>query len=244
MISCIIVDDEQHAIDLLVHHLGKVPFLELLYTSTDPVEALQFLHHTKVDLVFLDVQMPTMTGIDFIKTINGKSKVILTTAYSEYAFEGFENEVVDYLLKPIPFPRFLKAAQKALSLVESPAATGASAPVQDDFIFVKTEQKGKLIKINIDDILFIEGLKNYVCINTLQGEKIIALLNVKDLEERLPQNKFCRTHKSFIIATNCIKMIEGNTVYLENSEQAVPVGDTYKEAFMNQVKGKIMSNKK
>ncbi|MRG43640.1 response regulator [Chitinophaga sp. SYP-B3965] len=241
MVNCIVIDDEQHAIDLLTHHIKQTPFLNLLYSTTDPVEGLQLLHQHKVDLIFLDVQMPSMTGIDFIKAINGKSKVILTTAYSEYAMEGFENEVVDYLLKPISFARFIKGAQRALSLIEPVAA----APKEEsDFIFVKTEQKGKLIKINIKDILFIEGLKNYVKIHTRQGEGIIALLNMKDLEERLPAGDFARTHKSFLLATGYIKMIEGNTVHLEHTTEIVPVGDSYKEGFMSLMKEKIMTNKK
>ena len=242
MINCIVIDDEQHAIDLLAHHIQQTPFLNLLYTTTDPLEGLQLLHQHRVDLIFLDVQMPSMTGIDFIKAINGKSKVILTTAYSEYAMEGFENEVVDYLLKPISFARFIKGAQRALTLIQ-PAAP-APAKDEDDFIFVKTEQKGKLIKINIKDILFIEGLKNYVKIHTRQGEGIIALLNMKDLEERLPATDFARTHKSFLLATGYIKMIEGNLVHLQHTPETVPVGDTYREAFMNLMKGKIMTNKK
>lgn len=241
MINCIVIDDEQHAIDLLTHHIRQTPFLNLLYTTTDPLEGLQILHQHRVDLIFLDVQMPSMTGIDFIKAINGKSKVILTTAYSEYAMEGFENEVVDYLLKPISFARFIKGAQRALSLIQPPAP---AAKDEDDFIFVKTEQKGKLIKINIKDILFIEGLKNYVKIHTRQGEGIIALLNMKDLEERLPASDFARTHKSFLLATGFIKMIEGNLVHLQHTTETVPVGDTYREAFMNQMKEKIMTNKK
>lgn len=241
MINCIVIDDEQHAIDLLTHHIQQTPFLNLLYSTTDPVEGLQLLHLHKIDLIFLDVQMPTMTGIDFIKAINGKSKVILTTAYSEYAMEGFENEVVDYLLKPISFARFIKGAQRALALIQ-PAAT--TAKEDSDFIFVKTEQKGKLIKINIRDILFIEGLKNYVKIHTRQGEGIIALLNMKDLEERLRAGDFTRTHKSFLLATGYIKMIEGNTVHLEHTAEIVPVGDSYKEAFMSLMKEKIMTNKK
>lgn len=241
MINCIVIDDEQHAIDLLIHHIKQTPFLNLLYSTTDPVEGLQLLHQHKVDLIFLDVQMPSMTGIDFIKAINGKSKVILTTAYSEYAMEGFENEVVDYLLKPISFARFIKGAQRALTMIQPTTA----APKEDgDFIFVKTEQKGKLIKINIRDILFIEGLKNYVKIHTRQGEGIIALLNMKDLEERLPAGDFARTHKSFLLATGYIKMIEGNTVHLEHTVEIVPVGDSYKEAFMSLMKEKIMTNKK
>ncbi len=241
MINCIVIDDEQHAIDLLTHHIRQTPFLNLLYTTTDPLEGLQLLHQHRIDLIFLDVQMPSMTGIDFIKAINGKSKVILTTAYSEYAMEGFENEVLDYLLKPISFARFIKGAQRALSMIQ-PAAPAARD--EDDFIFVKTEQKGKLIKINIKDILFIEGLKNYVKIHTRQGEGIIALLNMKDLEERLPAAEFARTHKSYLLATGFIRMIEGNQVHLEHTSETVPVGDTYREAFMNQMKGKIMTNKK
>lgn len=241
MINCIVIDDEQHAIDLLTHHIKQTPFLNLLYSTTDPVEGLQLLHQHKVDLIFLDVQMPSMTGIDFIKAINGKSKVILTTAYSEYAMEGFENEVVDYLLKPISFARFIKGAQRALTIIQPTAATPKE---ESDFIFVKTEQKGKLIKINIKDILFIEGLKNYVKIHTRQGEGIIALLNMKDLEDRLPAGDFARTHKSFLLATGYIKMIEGNTVHLEHTTEIVPVGDSYKEGFMNLMKEKIMTNKK
>ena len=241
MINCIIIDDEQHAIDLLTHHIQQTPFLNLLYSTTEPLEGLQLLHQHKVDLIFLDVQMPSMSGIDFIKAINGRSKVILTTAYSEYAMEGFEHEIVDYLLKPISFARFIKGAQRALTLIQPPPA----APKEEsDFIFVKTEQKGKLIKINIKDIVFIEGLKNYVKIHIRQGEGIIALLNMKDLEERLPAGEFARTHKSFLLSTACIRMIEGNVVHLEHTKETVPVGDTYREAFMNLMKGKIMTNRK
>jgi two-component system, LytTR family, response regulator len=128
MINCIIVDDEQHAIDILVHYVGQVPHLNLVSTNTNPMEALQIVASQRIDLVFLDVQMPELSGIDFVKAINGKSKVILTTAYSEFALEGYELDVVDYLLKPIRFPRFLQAVQKAVTLAET---TGAYQPVQE-----------------------------------------------------------------------------------------------------------------
>lgn len=242
MINCIIIDDEQHAIDLLTHHIEKTPFLNLVYATTEPLEALQLLNQQKIDLIFLDVQMPSMTGIDFIKAINGKSKVILTTAYSEYAMEGFENEVVDYLLKPISFARFIKGAQRALTLIHPSVST--QQPEETDYIFVKTEQKGKLLKVNINDILFIEGLKNYVTIHTKQGERIIALLNIRDLEERLIQPRFYRTHKSFILATSFIRMIEGNMVHLDHTKETIPIGDTYRDGFMAQMKEKIMTNRK
>jgi two-component system LytT family response regulator len=242
MINCIIIDDEQHAIDLLTHHIRKTPFLNLVYATTDPIEGLELLNQQKIDLIFLDVQMPDMTGIDLIKAISGKSKVILTTAYSEYAMEGFENEVVDYLLKPISFARFIKGAQRALSMITPTLA--APPPDDNDYIFVKTEQKGKLLRVKLNDIVYVEGLKNYVTIVTRQEQKVVALLNIRDLEERLPAGSFIRTHKSFILATAYIRMIEGNTVHLEHTTQTVPIGDTYREAFMTQMKDKIMTNRK
>lgn len=237
MISCMIVDDEQHAIDLLQHHILKTPFLELIETTTSPVKALQVVHEKKPDLIFLDVQMPEMSGIEFMQLLKGRSKVILTTAYSQYALEGFDHEVVDYLLKPISFARFIKGAQRALSLIKP------GFQEETDYILVKTEQKGKLLKINIQDVVYIEGLKNYVSFYTRQGERIIALLNIKDLAERLPTDRFVRTHKSFILAIPYIGLIEGNTVGLQFTTNRIPIGETYREAFNTQMKGKILTNK-
>lgn len=237
MISCMIVDDEQHAIDLLKRHISQTPFLDLVETTTNPVKALQVLHEKKIDLIFLDVQMPEMSGIEFMQSLNGRSKVILTTAYSQYALEGFDHEVVDYLLKPISFARFIKGAQRALSLIKP-------APQEEnEYVLVKTEQKGKLLKINLKDVVYIEGLKNYVGFLTRQGERIIALLNMKDLEDRLPAERFIRTHKSFMVAVPYIILIEGNTVGMEFTNVRIPIGDTYREAFLRQMKGKILTNK-
>ncbi|QHT68940.1 response regulator transcription factor [Rhodocytophaga rosea] len=237
MISCMIIDDEQHAIDLLKHHISQTPFLELLETSTSPVKALPVIHEKKPDLIFLDVQMPEMSGIEFMQLLNGQCKVILTTAYSQYALEGFDHQVVDYLLKPISFSRFIKGAQRALSLIKPGVAE------DNDYILVKTEQKGKLLKINIQDVVYIEGLKNYVSFYTRHGERIIALLNIKDLAERLPADRFVRTHKSFILAIPYIILIEGNMVGLQFTNSRIPIGDTYREAFITQMKGKIVTNK-
>ncbi len=237
MISCMIVDDEQHAIDLLKRHISQTPFLDLVETTTNPVKALQVLHEKKIDLIFLDVQMPEMSGIEFMQSINGRSKVILTTAYSQYALEGFDHEVVDYLLKPISFARFIKGAQRALSLIKP------AAQEEHEYVLVKTEQKGKLLKINLKDVVYIEGLKNYVGFLTRQGERIIALLNMKDLEDRLPTDRFVRTHKSFMVAVPYIILIEGNTVGMEFTNVRIPIGDTYREAFLRQMKGKILTNK-
>ncbi len=238
MIKCIIVDDEQHAIDILVHYVKQTPHLELAATFTNPIEALQLLIREKIDLVFLDIQMPELSGIDFIKAIHGKSKVILTTAYSEFALEGYDLYVVDYLMKPIRLPRFLSAVQKAVELL----SIGAEIPIQqteDDYIFVKTESKGKLLKINLDEIDFIESMKNYVAINR-GNQKTLVYTSMKELEERLPKKQFIRVHKSFIIPIARITGIEGNMVRLKNVSAEILIGESYKTELMEIIKGKMI----
>lgn len=237
MINCIIVDDEQHAIDILVHYVSQVPHLNLAGSTTNPMEALQLVASQKIDLVFLDVQMPELSGIDFIKAINGKAKVILTTAYSEFALEGYELDVVDYLLKPIRFPRFLQAVQKAVTLTE--VASPQQLSEEDDYIFVKTESKGKYLKINLADIDYVEGMKNYVAIHC-GSKKTLVLTSMKELEERLPKHQFMRVHKSFIIAINRITGIEGNQVLLKGVNSEIQIGDSYKPELMELVKNKMI----
>ena len=242
MISCIIVDDEQHAIDVLEHYVRQMPGLTLQASFTNPLQALSHLNQQKVDLIFLDIQMPELSGIDLARTIRGgHTKVILTTAYSEFVSEGFELEVVDYLLKPVPFPRFLKAVQRVeQALAIRPAGeTGADEDTADDYFFVKTELKGKMLKINFKEIDYIEGMKNYVAIHH-NGIRTMALLNMKDLEDRLPAKRFMRIHRSFIIALDRITTIEGNTVLLRGIREAILLGDTYKAAFLEKMKDKIM----
>jgi two-component system LytT family response regulator len=240
MINCLVVDDEQHAIDVLTHYIEQTPFLKLVQATTNPIEALQTVNSQKVDLVFLDIQMPEISGLDFARTIQGKCKVILTTAYSEFAAEGFELEVVDYLLKPIPLPRFFKAVQRMLNTVTSAAsATPGEESIEDDYIFVKTELKGKMLKVNLQDIDYIEGMKNYVAIYHA-GQKTMALLNMKDLEERLPRKYFLRIHKSYIVSVNKIIAIEGNQVILKNVKAEILLGETYRNAFYEMMKQKLM----
>lgn len=234
MIRCIIVDDEQPAIDVLRYYIGRIPSLELVAAFTDPLQALQFLNETTVDLLFLDIQMPELSGLDLVKAIRGKSKVILTTAYSEFVSEGYELEVADYLLKPIPFPRFLKAVQR----VEE-TNPNEEPPVSDDYFFVKTELKGKVLKINIRDIDYVESMNNYIAIHH-GGTKTIAYLNMKDLEERLPSRYFMRIHRSYIIALEKIVAIEGNTVQLHNIDRELLLGDTYRAAFLERMKGRLL----
>ncbi len=236
MIRCLVVDDEPLALDILEDYISKVPFLTLVKTTTSAIEGLSLVQNDAIDLVFLDVQMPELTGIQFLKIINGKCDVILTTAYSQYALDGYDLDVVDYLLKPIAFDRFYKAAQKVL---QSSGNTNSSAPevlsVQKnhDFIFVKTEHK--IQKIYLDDILYIEGLKDYISIFT-RSERIITLQNMKKMEESLPSKSFIRVHKSYIIALGKIESIERSRIQI--GEKIIPIGDTYREYFFKQIENK------
>ncbi|MDC8104337.1 LytR/AlgR family response regulator transcription factor [Chryseobacterium sp. PTM-20240506] len=239
MINCIVVDDEAHAIELLALHIEQTPFLKLVGSAMNPAEALQILNTTEVDLIFLDIQMPGMSGVEFLPLLNDRYKVILTTAFREYALDGFDHNVVDYLLKPIFFPRFLQAVQRAQEIISL-----STKDAEDDFIMVKTEYKGKLIKIKTQDIVYIEGKGKYVCFHTRDGEEILALLNIGGLENKLPGDHFLRIHKSFIIAVPFIMMIHGNLVQLEFTKNQIPIGQTYRESFMNQMLGKVITNKK
>ncbi|WP_324680448.1 LytTR family DNA-binding domain-containing protein [Hymenobacter sp. GOD-10R] len=244
MISCLIVDDEQSAIDLLKMFIAKTPFLTLAASTTNPLEALGIVQSQPIDLVFLDIHMPQLSGLDFMRLIKGKSRVVLTTAYSEFAVEGFELEVLDYLLKPIAFERFLKAAQKALNVFATPSARWqAPAEEADDYIFVKTENKGKMVKVDFQDIIYIEGMKNYLSINTAE-ESIVTLLNIKDLEERLPAKSFMRVHKSYIVSLNKIRALDGNQILFKDIKAYVPLGETYRNAFFEALQKKVMSSKK
>ena len=239
MINCIIVDDEQHALDILIHYVKQTPLLNLVSSTTNPLEALQTIATQKVDLVFLDIQMPELSGIDFIKAVNGKVRVILTTAYSEFALEGFDLDVVDYLLKPIRLPRFLSAVQKAAKMLNETSAEPAKEQPDDDYIFVKTESKGKLLKIDLAEIDYIEGMKNYVAIYC-GGKKILVYTSMKDLEDRLPARRFIRVHKSFIIPIDRVTGIEGNRVMLKGITAEIITGESYKATLMEIVKGKMI----
>lgn len=192
-----------------------------------------------MDLVFLDIQMPELSGIDFIKAVNGKVRVILTTAYSEFALEGFDLDVVDYLLKPIRLPRFLSAVQKAAKMLNETTAEPAKEQPDDDYIFVKTESKGKLLKIDLAEIDYIEGMKNYVAIYC-GSRKILVYTSMKDLEDRLPARQFIRVHKSFIIRIDRITGIEGNRVMLKGITAEIITGESYKATLMEIVKGKMI----
>lgn len=229
MLKCMVIDDEPLAIQLLSTHISKVPFLELVSTYTNPMEALMSFIANPVDLIFLDVQMPQLTGIQFMKLLQNRAQVIITSAYDEYAMEGFEHNVTDYLLKPISFERFYKAVEKAYNL-KNPAQklekVQEPQPATGGYIFVKVETK--MLRVELDDILFIEGLKNYVSIYT-KTQRIITLQVMKQLEEILPPGRFVRVHKSFIVALDKINSIERQEITIK--DRIIPIGITYQEQF-------------
>ena len=232
MIKGIIVDDEQHSIDILLEYAKSTPWLEIVLTATDPLELITFLHDQEADLVFLDINMPRFSGIDLLKLLNKTSDrpplFVLTTAYSEYALVSYEYEALDYLMKPISFDRFLKTVNKVQKLLNKTNATAEED--SNNYFFVKVDTKNKMIKINNDDILYIEGLKNYVTIYTVH-EKIVSMLNMKDLEERLRSKNFIRVHRSYIIPVKRIKKIDGNRIFLNDNGGYIPLGLSYKIKF-------------
>ncbi|WP_273216280.1 LytR/AlgR family response regulator transcription factor [Runella zeae] len=246
-LRCLAIDDEQHALDILIDYTAKIPSLELIAATTNAIEAFQLIQKSKIDLIFLDIHMPELTGIQFLKLLGSQTKVILCTAYPQYALEGYELDIVDYLLKPFRFDRFLKAVQKAQTLIEAehndpkPDTPPDTTALLDDYIFVKTETKGKLLKVNLGAIRYIEGLGNYVSIFT-DDKRIVTLLTIKELEERLPKPYFLRVHKSYIVATAKIQGIDGNQILV--SEGHIPLGDTYRELFFATLQEKIVSSKK
>ena len=223
-IRCIIVDDEPPAIRLLKKYVEKVSFLHLVATTTNPLEALQIIERETIDLIFLDIQMPNLTGIQLSKIIGDSTKIIFTTAYPQFALESYELNAVDYLLKPFEFERFYKAIQKALADQKNTRKQEDSS----DFVFVKTDGKNNFEKVKIGDILYIEGLKNYVAIH-LRETQIITYNTLKNIKENLPETSFIQIHKSFIISLQHIEKTTSNTAFINNNE--LPIGDTYRIDF-------------
>ena len=223
-INCLIVDDEPPAIRLIEKYVDKVPFLNLVKSTTSSLEALNIISSQDIDLVFLDIQMPELTGIQLSKIIKEKTKIIFTTAYAQFAIESYELNAIDYLLKPIEFGRFYESVMKVNTvagkvMVENP---------QEEYIFIKTDGKNNFEKVMINEICYVEGLRNYVAIH-LKERVIITYNTLKSIEEYLPKNEFIKTHKSYIIALKHIKKTDSLSVYIKDKE--LPIGDTYKKAF-------------
>ncbi|MET7000804.1 LytR/AlgR family response regulator transcription factor [Chitinophaga defluvii] len=226
MIKCIAVDDEPLALEIIEDFIKKVPFLTLAGKFENAAKALRFLQDEPVDLVFLDIKMPDITGIEFLKSLKYPPLVVFTTAYGEYALDGFDLDVVDYLLKPVPFDRFLKAASKAHEYLLANQQKTMDARSVADYIFIKTEYK--IIKINLEDILFIEALKDYTKIYT-PFQPVLTLRSLKSFETKLPADKFIRVHRSYLVSLNKINSVEKNTVMIAN--QPIPISDGYRDRF-------------
>ncbi len=234
MIHAIIVDDEPLAQDILESYIENLPNVHLVCKCSNAIEANEILKTETIDLIFLDIQMPQITGIDFVKSLQNPPVIIFTTAYSDYAVEGFELSATDYLLKPIPMDRFMQAVNKAEKEIARRKGSVQGESTGEDFFFVKADKK--LIKVNHDDILYIEGLKDYVIIRLKEG-RVITLQTMKSLESKLPASKFKRIHRSYIVSTSKIKALMGNMVELiENGKSKhLPIGKNYKDELLKVV---------
>lgn len=239
MILSVIVDDESAAIKVLESYVKRLSFVENVASFSNPVEALTFVNENEIDMVFLDINMPHLTGFSFMDMLKGDTKIVLTTAYSEYAIDGYKYDVVDYLTKPIPFDDFLRAVQRVQNRFLA-ASTANKLESLSDYIMVKTEHKGKYVKVKFENILYIESLKNYVAIYTLQKEQIITLLTMKELAEKLPKEHFIRTHKSFIVSLNHLKYVDGGEIVLQTDNDKIPLGITYRDTFFELLESKML----
>ena len=229
-IRCLIVDDEPLAQRVVERYIENLPFLVIAGKCNTALEAIEFLRNNEIDLIFLDINMPKLSGIDFLKTQRNAPLVIITTAYTEYAIQGYELDVVDYLMKPFAFERFYKAIQKAEELLKSREIfhhdQKEGEKQEDNFLFIKSSKK--TFKVNLDQILYIEALGDYVKIHTTD-KMIVSYQSLKNIETLLPAKQFPRIHKSFIIALSRIDMIEGNHVKIK--DRLIPIGTNYKAEF-------------
>jgi DNA-binding LytR/AlgR family response regulator len=236
MLNVLIVDDEPLALDVLETYIEQMPDLRLVQRCSNALEANEALKNHDIDLMFLDIQMPQLTGIDFVKTLTKPPMIVFTTAYANYAIQGFDLNALDYLLKPISLERFMKAVNKAMDQAdlqdrENHVPTGIES---SEFFFVKADKK--LVKVNFDDILYIEGLKDYVIIR-LKNSRVITLQTMKSLEEKLPHGRFKRIHRSYIVAMDKILAIEGNMVEVmeKDKPKLLPIGKNYRDELLEMI---------
>jgi two-component system LytT family response regulator len=220
-IKCIAIDDEPLALKLIQEYVSRIPTLELIQTFDDPVSAAAFLRTNKIDVLFLDINMPDISGVDLARSLENKPFIIFTTAYKKFAYDGFQLDAVDYLLKPIEFSRFSKAVQKAIELHKQ--KNQATTP-ENEYLFVRSEYR--LLKIDINSIEYIESLEDYIRIHIVNAKPVLTLMTMKLAMEKLPASKFKRIHRSYIIATGKVVSILNKKVTLASSKE-LPVSDTY-----------------
>ena len=238
MIRCVIIDDEQPAINVIKKYIDRLPTLQVVGTETNPILGIEIIKKEKPDVVFLDIQMDEMSGIEVMKIIGSTTKVVFCTAFSEFAVTSYDLNAVDYLMKPIEFNRFVKSVQRVSDIVLNQPASNSTV-IPGDYIFVKAGQRGKMLKIDLDDIDFVEAMNNYVAFQR-GTQKTMAYLTMKELEERLPNSQFMRVHKSYIVALKQIASVENNQLLLKKTLKRIPLGANYKEAFMERMKNKLM----
>ncbi|MEM0933170.1 MAG: LytTR family DNA-binding domain-containing protein [Bacteroidota bacterium] len=241
MIQCIIIDDEPLAIGVLKSYCEDLGEINVLGSFTNPFEAISVLSKEKIDLVFLDIEMPQINGIDFIKSIDHRPHFVFTTAYPQYAIQGFDLNASDYLVKPIPFVRFIKAINRVKKLMEvnklsnrgneNVSPSSGSNPSGGNFLFVKSEYE--TVKINMEDIKYIQGLKDYLKIHTIHPKPILTLMSFKDIQAKLPPEQFIRVHKSFLVNISKIKSIQRSKIVIEDIR--IPIGESFKEGFFKRL---------
>lgn len=239
MIRCVIIDDELPAIRVLKRYIDRLPNLELVGAETNPLAGIEVIKKEKPDVVFLDIQMDELSGIEVMKILGDRTKVVFCTAYSEFAVTSYEFDAVDYLMKPIEFNRFVKAVQRVSDVLVHQSSITVEA-IPNDYIYIKAGQRGKVLKIDLDDIDYVQGMNNYVAFYRGK-QKTLAYLNLKELEERLPASQFMRVHKSFIVALKQISFMENNELILKNIPVKIPIGANYREAFLEKMRSKLMS---
>ncbi len=231
-IKCITIDDEPLALKQMADFIRQTPFMELVGECSSAFDAMEVLTQHQVDLMFVDINMPGLSGMEFIKSLEERPEVIFTTAYSEFAIEGFKVDALDYLLKPIGYNDFLKAAHKALNYFETQAKASNSGGGDEEYLFVKSEYK--IVRIRLADIKYIEGMREYVRIYITTGKPVMSLMSMKSLEEKLPINSFMRVHRSFIVNLNHITTIERSRIIFDK-DVYIPIGDLYKEKFQEYI---------
>lgn len=228
MIKCIAIDDEPLALNQIVKYIEKTPFLETVASFDNPFPAIEYLEQNHVDLMFVDINMPDLNGLDFVKSLTNPPKIIFTTAHSEYALEGFKVDAIDYLLKPISYSQFLKSANKAKTWFELQNQDAPKLKTDDEFLLIKSEHK--IVRINLTEIKYIEGMREYVRIHLVGQKPVMSLLSMKKVEESLPANRFMRVHRSYIVNLSRITTIERLRIIFDDKVY-IPVGDQYKEKF-------------
>lgn len=228
-IRCLAIDDEPLALQQIAGYIQKIPFLKLIAQCSSAFDAMIILESEKTDLMFVDINMPDLNGLDFVKSLGKKPMLIFTTAHSEYAIEGFKVDAIDYLLKPFYFSEFAKAVQKARKQFEFHQKETEKLESNDDFLFIKSEYK--MVRINFSDILYVEGMKEYVRIHLTGQKPVMALLSMKLLEEKLPGNRFMRVHRSYIVNLEKVSTVQRFRIVFDNVR--IPVSENYKEKFQN-----------